>query len=138
MFCSAVGFLFAVSTASTCHAAMGQVTAPEARYCEQYAASEYDSAVARGDEFPDASFEGAAEECEVQWLMVTGSLDALMRADIALRVYEADELSATGVTYELAAAVADHEGRYGVDQISPGRWLPTTAAEDKAADLGAR
>jgi len=89
LFCLSVGVLFGVSAVtSSCKAAMPSVTGAEARYCEQYAASEYDSAVARGDEFPDASFEGAAEECEVQWLMVTGSLDALMRADIALRVYE--------------------------------------------------
>jgi hypothetical protein len=75
---------------------MPEVTAPERVYCEQYAASEYDSAVARGDDFPDASFEGAQEECEVQWLMVTGSLDAMMRADIALRVAEADRCLVEG------------------------------------------
>lgn len=96
MFCAAVGALFAVSAvSSSCHAALPPVTGAQAHYCAEYAEAEYQAAAVRGDEFPDASFEGRAEECEVQWLMITGSLDALMRADIALRVYEVDQCFAS-------------------------------------------
>jgi len=93
IFCCAVGALFAVSAVSNgCRAAeLPRAQGNQVVYCEQYAEAEYRAAEARGDDFADAAFEGAEEECEVQWLAVTGSLDGLMRADIALHVWEAKQ-----------------------------------------------
>lgn len=70
MVCAAVGALFAVSTAATCgHAAQGPaLTRAEVSYCRFYAENEYTAAMNAGADFPDASYEGAAAECEVQWM----------------------------------------------------------------------
>lgn len=58
---------------SAAHAA--EVTPSEAAYCHQYAEFEYQQAVDRDDELPDAFYEGAREECEFQWRMLAAQWD---------------------------------------------------------------
>lgn len=68
----------------------------------------YDRAVADGDPLPDGAYERVQGSCE--WS------------------------SDWGTNYDDALVAANAEGRYGVDQIEPGVWAPTTAAEDAEAD----
>lgn len=78
IFCAAVGALFGVSAVSaSCHAATAEtaLAANEVTYCEEYARVEYREAVAAEADFPDAAYEGAEEECEVQWLALAAQWD---------------------------------------------------------------
>lgn len=111
LFCASVGFLFAVCSAATCHAA----TLPQT-YCEGFADRWYAEAVAIGSETPDGVYEQAMADCELQ-------VDAVDSAPVPLPLAQALRL-------------ADALGRYGVDRVGLG-WLPTTAAEDAAADRDA-
>lgn len=66
-----------VLISSVAHAApqspVASLSQAQQDYCHAYAESEYDAAVARGDGLPDASYEGAQEQCEMQWLIVNAS-----------------------------------------------------------------
>lgn len=67
-------FLALASIARCVHAAPQSpavsLSQTEQAYCHAYAESEYQAAVTRGDGLPDASYEGAQEECEMQWRIV--------------------------------------------------------------------
>lgn len=65
--------LLAGLTALPCVCAAADVpraSLPQQTYCRAYAESEYQHAVDAGAAFPDAAYEGAGEECELQWLML--------------------------------------------------------------------
>lgn len=106
LFCLAVGATFAVSAVycSCTHAA----ELPARSVCNIISELAYDNAVAVGDPLPDGAYERAQGDCE--W-----------SADF-------------GDSYHDAMVSALAEQRYGVDQVAPGVWLPTTAAEDALAD----
>jgi hypothetical protein len=51
------------------------VTKAQAAYCWEYAQDEYQAAVDAGSALPDEAYEGAQEECEVQWLAIGAQWD---------------------------------------------------------------
>jgi hypothetical protein len=108
-----------------CAKAAPDVTVTQAAYCEAYAEREYQS---HGQD--DAFFEGAAEECEVQWMALSAQWDDPENLD---RAAELGLRGGAPLPYVKAASLASALGRYGVDRVADG-WLPTTAAEDAAAD----
>lgn len=57
------------------------VTKAQAAYCWEYAQSEYQAAVDAGSGLPDAAYEGAQDECEVQWLAIGAQWDDLANLD---------------------------------------------------------
>lgn len=69
---AAVGFAV-VAACSSAHAA--EVTPAQAAYCSTYAEASYQAAVAAGSALPDDAYEGAAEECELQWLALGAQWD---------------------------------------------------------------
>lgn len=111
LFCAAVGSLFSLSTAATCHAS----TLPES-YCHDFAEGWYQQAAALGSETPDGVYEQAMADCELQ-------VDAVDSVEVPLPLDKALQL-------------ADTLDRHGVDRVGSG-WLPTTEAEDRATDLDA-
>lgn len=128
LFCASVGFLFAVCSAATCHA----TTLPQT-YCEGFADRWYQTAVAIGSETPDGVYEQAMADCEQQQYGLSLAYGDAHAVDI---VGEATAIG-MGLEYQDALREADEQGRYGVVRVSADGWLPTTAAEDAAADLGA-
>ena len=68
-----VGGLLCLARCAT--AAETRASLPQQAYCHAYAESEYQRAVDRGDAFPDAAYEGAGEQCEVQWLALAVQWD---------------------------------------------------------------
>lgn len=120
------------------------VTPLQSAYCRAYADHEYTTAVRAGSLSPDAAYEGAAEECEVQFLAVGVQWDDPAGLDgfteLAMRAASTIDLDAVLVNplpMGEAARLADALGRYGVERVGSG-WLPTTEAEDAAADAGAQ
>lgn len=92
-FCLGVGLLFSVASLANCKASQ-----LPADYCHSFAEGWYQEAVSLGSETPDGVYEQAEADCELQmygreqaalW-SPSVSLDAMMRADIARRVAEAD------------------------------------------------
>lgn len=104
--CLAVGLTFATATLySACsHAA----ELPVQSVCNIISELAYENAVAVGDPLPDGAYERAQGDCE--WS------------------------SDFGDSYHDAMVASLAEQRYGVDQVAPGVWLPTTEAEDALAD----
>lgn len=134
LFCAAVGALFAVSAVSaSCHAA----TLPQT-YCEGFADRWYNEAVAIGSETPDGVYEQAMADCELQAYALS-----LIPAPAHESDYPTGEdllgsaVNVMGMSYHEALDAADAQGRYGVVRVSADGWLPTTAAEDAAADRDA-
>lgn len=121
IFCAAVGGLFALSTAATCHAA--PLTRAEVAYCSEYADAQFRHAGADGFDAPDAAFEGAAEECEFQWRMLAAQWDEPAYLD-QLAVLGIAAGTAEGMSYADAMREAAKHGSLGVEQVGAGLWAP--------------
>lgn len=129
LFCLSVASLMGYAACSK-----AETTPLQSAYCHAYAEHEYSAG---------REFEGAAEECEVQFLAVGVQWDepSLMAnfVETAMRAQSTESVDAVLVNplpMAEALRLAGELGRYGVDKAAGG-WLPTTAAEDAAADAGA-
>lgn len=126
-----VGALFAGS-AVFCRCAQASQRSDEA--CHQFAERYYEQAVALGVDAPDFAYEAAQGACEAQAYglsLVPDTSDAPTADDLLERA-----VNGIGMSYREALGAADAQGRYGVERFGMG-WLPTTAAEDAAADRDA-
>lgn len=79
----AIGSTLAIAR---CAAAAPAVSTAESTYCHDYAESEYQDAVDAGSAFPDAAYEGAQAECEVQWLVLAAQWDDPANLDRVARL----------------------------------------------------
>jgi hypothetical protein len=127
------GFAQCAKAADVAHAQ--PITALQSAYCHAYAEHEYSSG---------REYEGAQEECEVQFLAVGVQWDdpSLMSnmVELALRAESTESLDAV-LTSPLPRAeamrLATELGRDHIERVGAG-WLPETAGEQAADDQGAR
>lgn len=124
LFCLGVGALFAVSAiSSSCKAA--ELPRAEVAYCQQWADAQYGFALDAGSGLPDAAYEGAEEQCEVQWMALAAQWDA--PADVEqLAVLGLASGAAEGMTRDQAMARAKAEGACGVTRVAPELYVVET------------